>query len=66
MYLCAKCCLTVSYVYTVHSNKVGVKGEEKQKRKEFLFWTLSSLFNKKVIFLLLDVTAIICIISILL
>lgn len=42
MYLCAKCRLSVSYVYTVHSsnNKVGgdkKKGEEKTKRKEFWF-----------------------------
>ena len=40
MYLCAKCRLSVSYVYTVHSsnNKVGgdkKKREEETKGKEF-------------------------------
>lgn len=64
MYLCAKCRLSVSFVYTAHSsnNKVSgdkKKGEEKTKRKEFrlILARGASLFDKErhTIFLLLAV-----------
>ena len=54
MYLCAKCRLSVSYVYTVHSSNNKVAGdkekrEEKTKRKEFglILARGASLFDKE-------------------